>query len=206
MLSSHTALSVSAIREHETKGLALGLPLMQRAGRAAATFIEQRLARGSSVLVLIGPGNNGGDALVMGRLLSIEGYQVLGVMPHQALHPPEDARRALADWTVAGLTLHTELPPVKPDGVVDGLFGIGLSKPLKDPWQSMIDTINTWHLPTLALDIPSGIEADTGQCLGRPVQATWTLCFIAPTLASAHPLAQPLFGEIHVENLNIAQQ
>jgi len=179
---------------------------MQRAGRAAATFIEQRLARGSSVLVLIGPGNNGGDALVMGRLLSTEGFLVIGVMPHQALHAPEDARRALADWKAAGLTLHTELPTVKPDGVVDGLFGIGLTKPLTDPWQSMIDSVNTWHLPTLALDIPSGIEADTGQCLGRPVQATWTLCFIAPTLASAHPLAQPLFGEIHVESLDIAQQ
>jgi hydroxyethylthiazole kinase-like uncharacterized protein yjeF len=202
-LSPLPPLSVSAIREHEAKGLALGLPLMQRAGRAAATFIEQYLARGSSVTLLIGPGNNGGDALVMGQLLQAEGFEIVGVMPHQALHSPEDAQHALAQWKAAGLSLQTVLPEVKPDGVVDGFFGIGLTKPLTDPWQSIIDTVNRWKLPTLALDIPSGIEADTGQCLGRPVQATWTLCFIAPTLASAHPLAHPLFGEIHVESLDI---
>jgi len=207
MRSSHAPMSVSVIRKHEEKGLSLGLPLMQRAGRSAADFIAQRFPKTGSVLVLIGPGNNGGDALVMGRLLSNEGFQVVGVMPHQATFAPEDAKRALENWKAAGLTLLTDLPTERPDCVVDGFFGIGLTKPLRDPWQSMIDTVNEWHdewqLPTLALDVPSGIDAETGQCLGRPVQATWTLCFIAPTLATAHPLVQHLFGEIHVATLDI---
>jgi NAD(P)H-hydrate epimerase len=203
MLSSHAPLSVSVIRKHEEKGLSLGLPLMQRAGRSAADFIAQRFQKTHSVLLLIGPGNNGGDALVMGRLLSNEGFQVVGVMPQQATHPPEDAKRALENWKTAGLTLLKELPTERPDCVVDGFFGIGLTKPLRDPWQSIIDTVNEWQLPTLALDTPSGIDADTGQCLGRPMQATWTLCFIAPTLATTHPLVQHLFGEIHVATLDI---
>ena len=69
--------------------------------------------------------------------------------------------------------------------VIDGLFGIGLNRPLGADWQALVDTVNRWGAPVLALDVPSGVDADTGVALGRPIQARWTLSFIAGAGAGA---------------------
>lgn len=196
------ALSVQAIRAIERRGRALDLPLMERAGAAAADFIRVRFPAGSQVLALVGPGNNGGDALVTARLLLALGYRVTVVMPEQA-HPPDDARLALAQWRMTGNDSRTDVPSGQPDVIIDGLFGIGLSRPLAQPWQSLVEQANQMSVPILALDIPSGVEADSGKALGRPIHATWTLSFISPSLASQSPHAKPWFGECHVASLDI---
>ena len=81
-------------------------------------------------------------------------------------------------WPRGG-TLSALEPGFVPGLVIDGLFGIGLNRPLGADWQALVDTVNRWGAPVLALDVPSGVDADTGVALGRPIQARWTLSFIA---------------------------
>ena len=200
---NHQAMSVAQIRALESEGFARGLPMMQRAGRAAAIFAHQRTTLAQSIVVLVGPGNNGGDALVAALELLKLGHNVRVVMPQAAPNASSDARQALTNWLASGQTIEPHLSH-QAEFVIDGLFGIGLSKPLEDPWQATIDTINTWQVPTLALDIPSGLHADSGQAFGRPVRATWTLCFIAPNLTCSNPQNTSLCGECFMEDLDIA--
>ena len=191
-------LSLAELRARETQGLAKGLPLMQRAGQAAAEWIEHLLMPPARVLALVGPGNNGGDALVTARLLVQAGFLVDVLMPLRPVQAPHDAQQALADWEALGQSTSTKLPAQRPDWVIDGLFGIGLNRPLTEPFQSLIDSVNAWQTKVLALDIASGIDAETGQPLGRPVRATHTLAFIAACQAFGVPLAQPFLGQCRV--------
>ncbi|MBV8031867.1 MAG: NAD(P)H-hydrate dehydratase [Betaproteobacteria bacterium] len=129
---------------------------MERAGRAAAA-LAARLAsdRAKDVLVLAGPGNNGGDARVVARLLGEQFFRVT-----VATKPPK-------------------VPP-RPWGlVVDGLFGIGLGRELSGDYAKLVEIVNAQSCPVLALDVPSGLDADTGRVLGCAVRATHTLTFIA---------------------------
>lgn len=198
------ALPIASIRKLERQGLEKGLPLMQRAGSSAARFLHERLAPASHVVALVGLGNNGGDALVCATELTKLGHKLTVVMPMAAPSAPADARQALMQWLVAGGNIVPTLPKETPDAVIDGLFGIGLSRSLEDPWTGVIQTVNDWRVPVLALDIPSGIEADTGNALGQPICATWTLSFIAPSLATDTELGRQFCGECVVEDLDLA--
>jgi len=198
----HQPLSVAQLRERERQALALGLPLMQRAGHGAAQFVQQQCPRRANILILVGPGNNGGDALVAARVLA-EHHALTVVMPQAEPNAPTDAREALAHWLASGGVCQSNLASAPPQLVIDGLFGIGLTRPLSAPWQAIIDQVNAWQVPTLALDVPSGVEADTGQLLGQPIKAHWTLSFIAPSLASAMPQTEPYFGQCWVEDLQL---
>ena len=132
-------------------------PLMERAGAAAAA-LAARLAsdRQKEIVVLAGPGNNGGDARIAAKLLSEQFFRV----------------------TVAGRP--EELPAGRSPGlVIDGLFGIGLARALEGPFAALVDYANRQRCPVLALDVPSGLDADTGRVLGRAVRATHTITFIA---------------------------
>ena len=130
--------------------------LMERAGRAAAE-LAARLAseRSKDVLVLAGPGNNGGDARVVAERLKEKFFRV--VVASQVDEIPEKS------W---GL-------------VIDGLFGIGLAREIASPYAALVEYANRQRCPVLALDIPSGIHSDTGRVLGCAVRATHTVTFIA---------------------------
>jgi hydroxyethylthiazole kinase-like uncharacterized protein yjeF len=132
-------------------------PLMERAGNAAAE-LAARIAsdRGKDILVLAGPGNNGGDARIVAALLAEKFFRVTVVSKPSELP-------ASTNW---GL-------------VVDGLFGIGLTRPLEGAYAGLVEYANRQTCPVLALDVPSGIDADTGRVLGRAVRATHTLTFLA---------------------------
>jgi NAD(P)H-hydrate epimerase len=201
--SSTPTLSIAALRDKEAQSLGRGLPLMQRAGQAAAEWAVHICAPPGQVLALVGPGNNGGDALVAARLLLSIGLHVTVVMPLVAEQSPADALQALADWQALGQPTFTTLPEQKPDMVIDGLFGIGLSRPLAEPFQRLIDAVNTWQTNVLALDLASGVDAETGSALGRPINATQTIAFIAPCHAFQAPCAQPFLGQCRVASLNI---
>jgi ADP-dependent NAD(P)H-hydrate dehydratase / NAD(P)H-hydrate epimerase len=130
--------------------------LMQRAGAAAAE-LALRLALESSkdVLVLAGPGNNGGDAQVVAQLLKEKFFRVEVVS--QIDRVPQKS------W---GL-------------VVDGLFGIGLARDIAGEYAALVEYANRQRCPVLALDIPSGVHSDSGRVLGKAVRATHTITFIA---------------------------
>ncbi len=134
----------------------------------------------SRVLVLAGSGNNGGDALVAARHLRDAWLDVRLVLPAEASAMPADAAAALAAWQTAGGTISTSLPAAfDADLLIDGLFGIGLARPVGGVFADVIGRVNAASVPVLALDVPSGIDADTGRILGCAVRATATITFIA---------------------------
>ena len=132
-------------------------PLMERAGEAAAQFAASLVQEDKKdILVLAGPGNNGGDARIAAARLEESFFRVTVVS-----HP-------------------RELPPEKSWGlVIDGLFGIGLARPIAGEYAELIQYANRQSCPVLALDVPSGIQSDSGQVLGCAVRATHTITFIA---------------------------
>lgn len=135
------------------------LPLMERAGAAAAELAAHLCAdTAKDVLVLAGPGNNGGDARIVAERLRQQFFRVTLAGPAEAATLPVDKRWGL---------------------VVDGLFGIGLARPVEGEFARLVDYANTQRCPVLALDIPSGLDSDTGRVLGRAVRATHTITFIA---------------------------
>jgi hydroxyethylthiazole kinase-like uncharacterized protein yjeF len=157
-----------------------GFVLMQRAGQAAWRLLQQQWPQARDIVVVCGPGNNGGDGYVLAQLAHRAGHNVQVV--HLAAHVPATAlaQRACTGYVAAGgqVTLFdTVLPPA--DVVVDALFGIGLSRAPDAANARLIDAINAQAQPVLSLDVPSGIDADRGLVAGTAVVATQTLQFIA---------------------------
>lgn len=201
-----TPLNVAQIRLIEREGLRKGLPLIERAGHCAARFVHAHCEPCKDILLLVGPGNNGADALMTGTHLLQAGKRVSAIMPVAPASSAHEALQVLGQWRALGQTTLTELPlGTHPDLVIDGLFGIGLNRPLTDPWQALVDQINTLQLPVLSLDIPSGLAADSGQCLGRPIAARWTIAFIAPTLALYDETRTDIVGEWDVCTLGLPE-
>ncbi len=180
-------------------------PLMARAGLAVAVLAHGMLGeQGRRVLLLAGPGNNGGDAFVAALQLKQLWYDVTVVFAGTETKLPPDARAAFANWRAAGGVLHATIPP-KGDWhlIVDGLFGIGLERPLEGQTAEMVNWSNGSGIPVLAIDIPSGLHADSGRVLGCAMRARHTLTFIG-LKAGLFTLDGPDYaGEIHLDTLGI---
>ncbi len=183
--------------------------LMQRAGRAAAD-LAQELCRDDSgaILVLAGPGNNGGDAFAAAHLLHRRFFEVHTVFPGRAEHLPPDAAAAHARFSAAGLHAIEEIPRHRRWSlIIDGLFGIGLSRAVAQPYAGLIEAANRLaeqcRCPLLALDCPSGLDADTGQVRGASIRASHTISFIAgkPGLFTAD--GPDYCGEISIADLGL---
>lgn len=154
--------------------------LMERAGRAAA---EQALAllaeRTGCVLVLAGPGNNGGDGFVVARHLQAAGCEVVVACTADPARLPADARQAYARWVAAGGSVVSSFVGGQWVLAVDALLGIGVTRPIEGRIAEWVARLNQLNCPVLALDVPTGIDADTGRVLGTAVRATHTATFIA---------------------------
>ncbi len=158
--------------------------LMEKAGLAAAEIAKTKLltGNGNRILVLAGPGNNGGDALVTARHLYSWGIQVTLVFTGEAGRLSPDAKQALEQWLSTGGSVNPTIPAgMQWDGVIDGLFGIGLSETrrLEEKYRQLIRYINDLNLPVLALDIPSGLHSDSGHVQDIAIRASLTATFIA---------------------------
>lgn len=177
------------------------LALMARAGEAAAHYARELIGdTGRNVLILAGPGNNGGDAFEVATHLKRAFFRVdLLHRGDPSLHRG-DAKLAWEKWCAAGGTVLDKLPQDKHyDLVVDGLFGIGLSKPLEGDYAAWIAAANAMPALRLALDIPSGLDSDTGAVTGPALRATHTITFIA-----GKPGLYTLDGPDHCGGLRIA--
>ena len=168
------------IRRMEQEAGAVAPPLMERAGAAAAELAATLLSdKGKDVLILAGPGNNGGDAKIVARILQEKFFRV----------------------TVADTV---NPPPAKTFNlVIDGLFGIGLARPVEGDYAKLVDFANAQSCPVLALDIPSGLDSDTGRVLGRAVRATHTITFIGLKSGLLTLDGPDHCGEIVVSDLSI---
>ena len=154
-------------------------PLMARAGAAAADIAAAMVAgRTGQVVVLAGPGNNGGDAYVCARHLRERGLAVTIVSTSAPL-PPGDAADALGALEGCGVVFVDAPPSQAPALIVDGLFGVGLSRPPGTPHATWIEWANASGAPILALDVPSGLDAGTGVAHAPTIVATATATFIA---------------------------
>lgn len=158
-------------------------PLMARAGLAAADWAVQLAGdRGRDILVLAGPGNNGGDARIAARILAERFFRV----------------------TVAGATEAGVLPARGAWSlVIDGLFGIGLAREVSGQYAKLVGYANQQSCPVLALDIPSGIASDTGRVLGCAVRASHTLTFIATKPGLLTLDGPDHCGEVRVADLGL---
>lgn len=154
---------------------------MERAGFAAFDVARTMAGeRGGSVVVLAGPGNNGGDAFVVARLLREAFFDVIVVFRGNPATLPTDAAAAYRAFVAAGGAAVADIPSGW-DGtlIIDGLFGIGLARPLAAEYATLVEWANTSGKPILALDVPSGLDADTGEATGPVIRARATATFIA---------------------------
>jgi len=153
---------------------------MRRAGAAAWRLILQRWPQALRIVVVCGPGNNGGDGYVLARHALESGRDVLVLQQAGGIPRQASARRACTEYRAAGgriLVFSDALPEA--DLFVDALFGIGLASAPKAASAALINALNRSGTPILALDVPSGVDSDTGAVAGTAVRADCTLEFIA---------------------------
>jgi hydroxyethylthiazole kinase-like uncharacterized protein yjeF len=207
---SHSSLPVyrtAEIRDIESNALKAPHPpgLMERAGLAAAQIARDVVAdRGRGILVVAGPGNNGGDAFIVARHLKAWWLKVDLVFAGDAARLSADAQAALAAWRDSGGDIQTRIPPHgRWDVVVDGLFGIGLQRDVTGQYAETVAAINALESRVLALDVPSGLDSETGRVRGCAVRADHTATFIG-LKAGLLTLDGPDYcGEIHLCTLDL---
>ncbi len=187
-----------------------GLPtivLMENAGRGAAERLRARLTPGDRVVIACGPGNNGGDGAVVARHLDAWSIPVAVVWFADPAQLHGDAATQHDILTRSGIpqTVASDFSSIwsGADWIVDALLGTGLTRPVEGLLLTAIDSMNRSGLPILALDLPSGLDADTGQPLGAAVRATFTVTFVAPKLGFADPGASDYTGAVEVVEIGV---
>lgn len=199
-----TTAQVRDLEERAARGLA-GPTLMQRAGRAASDAARALAAdTGAPVLVVAGPGNNGGDAWVAAAHLR-ESFHRVTVLDVAGTAPKApEAREARERFLAAGGESVRAWPEaLRPGLVVDGLLGIGLARDLDGDMAALVGRMNGCGAPVLAIDIPSGIASDTGSIRGAAVRATRTITFLARKIGLHTGDALDCTGDIVVDDLGV---
>ena len=182
-MNKHDLYRSATLRHIESRHA--DLPLMQRAGAAAAAWGGELVRTGRPVLILAGPGNNGGDAFEAARRLSRQSHEVSLAFRGDPALLPRDAAAAFTRFMAEGGRYCDQIPEIHgPWGlIIDGLFGIGLTRAPTGHYADWIERANMLarrdDCPLLALDCPSGLDADTGHVPGAVIHASHTLSFIA---------------------------
>jgi len=193
----------------------LGIPsvvLMENAGRGVAHVLHALGIHGP-VVIACGKGNNGGDGLVVARHLANAACDVLVLL---FARPDELSPDAAIQWNIAQrmrLPAKIVSQPLdeatlaatfaKAEWIVDALFGTGLTGPVRSPFDRVITLINASAARVLAVDIPSGLDADTGEPLGSTIRAEHTVTFVAPKLGFRNPAAAAFTGRVHVADIGV---
>ncbi len=170
-------LTAAQMGEADRQAIAAGTPgmtLMEAAGRAVAEAAA-RVVPAGPVLVVAGPGNNGGDGIIAARRLAAAGREVTVMLLGDPARLRGDAAIARERWSGPILPAALPLPPAAL--IVDGLFGAGLDRAPVGEAADLIEAMNAAGAPILAIDLPSGLHADTGQPPGAVVRATATVTF-----------------------------
>lgn len=180
-------------------------PLMEKAGATAAEWAGTVADdSGEPVLILAGPGNNGGDALVAARHLAAQGFRVVVASRADPTRLPQDAARARDAWLQQGGTVLPHFPsPQRYSLLIDGLFGIGLTRDVAGEDARWIAQANALACPKLALDVPSGLDSDSGRIRGCALRADHTLTFLGlkPGLLTAE--GPDYAGTLHLDMLGV---
>ncbi len=173
--------TIADMRQADAMAIESGVPgidLMENAGKAVADLILRDFSPAETV-VLCGPGNNGGDGFVAARWLEKAGWPVEIALFGDAGHLKGDAAIARDRWT--GKTRRFEQAALTGAKlIVDALFGAGLVRPIDGEVRDVLETLETLDVPIIAIDVPSGIDGDTGAVLGKAVKADVTVTFHRP--------------------------
>ncbi len=200
-------VTAEQMRLIEQRLFSAGMPvaaLMEKVAGRIATWVRNGypLSSVQRIGVLVGPGHNGGDALVVARELHLWGYQVRVCSPFSRLKELTDTHFQYVKSL--GIPCSSELALLQPcDLLIDGLFGFGLEREISDPVLSLIEQVNQWHIPCISIDLPSGLQTDTGQPLGTAIRATLTLCLGLWKLGLLQEDALKYVGQAHLLDFDI---
>jgi len=216
------ALGREQVRDLDRRAIEeYGIPafaLMENAGRACVDELLARMPEGNcgAVAVLCGPGNNGGDGLVIARTLANRGVPVEAYLafPRAQLESlSAEVRLNARLFEELGKELQplhdaAALSAARPaleaaTWLVDALFGTGLSRALEGHWSALVELMASSHAQVLAVDLPSGIDADTGELLGAAAPAALTVSFVAPKRGLGLAAGPGLAGEVVVAEIGI---
>ena len=195
-----TAEMAEADRLTIASGIA-GTDLMENAGRAVADRVAAVLKR-RDVIVVAGPGNNGGDGFVAARLLAERGFSVRVGFVGDRKRLTGDAARAAERWT-GPTEAATPASTANCDLIVDALFGAGLDRVVEGLPRAMIEAMNGASVPILAVDLPSGVNGTTGAVLGVAVNATHTVTFFRRKIGHVLLPGRLHCGQVEVVDIGI---
>jgi NAD(P)H-hydrate epimerase len=188
-----------------------GIVLMENASRGVADAAERFfLPRASRVLILCGGGNNGGDGLAAARHLHNRRHAVtIGLL----IDPARYKGDAKTNWDIVQAMRLPASPfdaasirATRADLILDAVFGTGLTDAPRDPFPQIVNAIQDHGAPILAIDLPSGLDCDTGRPPGACVRATRTVTFVAEKVGFANPEARQYTGEITVADIGCPRE
>lgn len=207
---SHDLYTVEQVRALDQRAIGefgvAGHELMRRAAWAGLSSLRRHWPQARRIAVYCGPGNNGGDGFLLATLAREAGLQVeLFALADGA---QGDAARARQAWVATGGSVcrweaQQAVPAV--DLHVDALYGTGLRRPPTAPVAALIERINASGAPVLALDVPSGLDADTGHCPGAAIRADVTVSFIAAKRGLYTGHAAALVGALELDMLGLPE-
>ena len=182
--------------------------LMERAGQAALRWIETYMPGAKRLALVCGPGNNGGDGYVLARLAKAAGYTVQVWHAGHTHHLKDAGLKAYEACLAAGI----EVPPflnhadlLGHDLIVDAIYGIGFKGEMQHESQLAIQAMNQSHIPILALDVPSGVDANTGAVLTQAVHAKATLSFLGLKLGLMTGQGVNYAGDVYCDTLQVPE-
>ena len=187
----------------------LGIPalvLMERAALCATEEMEREGYLEGQVLVVCGAGNNGGDGFAVARLLVQRSVDVTVVFVGKEEALSEEARIQKKICENCGIKISTNLHMREYTTIVDAIFGIGLSRNIEGPYLELIEWINRQSSHVVAVDIPSGVSADTGQVLGTAVRADLTVTFAYRKMGQLLYPGASYCGKIVCRDIGISAQ
>jgi NAD(P)H-hydrate epimerase len=193
-------VNAGQMRQVEEQLFANGMPvsaLMEKAALLMGDRVQQLypISQFRQIGILVGPGHNGGDALVIARELWLKGYQVLIYYPFEKVKELTAQHAQYAQFLGISFTQEIQLLQ-NYDLLIDGLFGFGLTRPLVGWIAEIIERVNQWSHPIISIDLPSGIHTDTGEVLGIAIKATHSLCLGLWKLAFFQDQALEYLGKI----------
>lgn len=182
------------------------LTLMERAAQSCIKVLTDKRVDLSHVLVVCGSGNNGGDGFAIGRILKLMGYQVTVFLAGNPEHLSKECAFQVEKFENCGGRICNEYPEGEYSIIVDALFGVGLSRKIEGKYAEVIDKMNEAEGIKFAVDIPSGISADTGCILGIAFRADITVTFQAEKRGLLLYPGQEYSGEIVRADIGICGQ
>ncbi len=182
-----------------------GICLMERAGSVTFKILKSNWSQANRIAVLCGIGNNSGDGYVLARLAYLDGYDVTVLQIGDTAKLKNDALTAFEAMIDVGLVaqVFTAKKLTIVDVIVDALFGTGINRNLRGQWREVITAINNCGRQVLSVDIPSGLNADTGKVLGVAVQADITISFIGLKQGLFTGAGPEYCGKIYFNDLQV---